>query len=116
MVRKTLKNKKRAGMWPFSNAANAIAGDDELVKITTGGKDVVCSICDNADFQRRRATFGKSKLYNFSTNLILDDDALLDISVICYFCNNCGNCITVRDPKTTSESAYKNLIVSTNVN
>jgi hypothetical protein len=116
MVRKTLKNnKKKGGMWPFDSVANTLAGDNNLVKISTEGNDILCSICDNANFQRRRATFGKSKLANFGTDLILSDEAadlMGDISVICYFCNNCGNCITVRDPKTTSPGTYTNLIVA----
>jgi len=103
-------------MWPFDSVANTLAGDNNLVKLSTEGNDISCSICDNANFQRRRATFGKSKLANFGTDLILDDEAadiVGDISVICYFCNNCGNCITVRDPKTTSPGTYMNLIKST---
>jgi polyferredoxin len=117
MVRKTLKNnKKKGGIWPFDSISNTLAGDNNLVILSTEGNDVLCSICKNANFQRRRATFGKSKMANFATDIIVDDevaDIVGDISVICYFCNNCGNCITVRDPKTTSPGTYTNLIKST---
>jgi hypothetical protein len=127
MGRKTIKsrtnnNKNNSSKKSKMNGAGlwqTIASDNVLVHINlpTNGNDslIKCSICGHEKFQERKATVGKSKTANFLTNTFLgvnSSDTIEDISIVCYFCNNCGDAIIVRDPKAKHEDNYKNIIVS----
>jgi hypothetical protein len=55
----------------------------------------------------------KSKLQQSMFAFVTDSgnaDALNDISITVYFCNECGNSIMVRDPKIKGDNIYNNLI------
>lgn len=69
---------------------------------------IKCSICSCTTFQERNGTIGKSK----TADIIRVESETNDISVYCYFCNDCGNAIIVRDPKVRTDN-YTKLIKST---
>ena len=119
MKKRTLKNKtKGAGF--FDTFAKTFVADNDLVSISlkNSTNKIKCGICSTEQFQRRRATMNKSKLANTLNDIVLGEDSenFEDISLICYFCNNCGNAIVIRDPKLTTNDTYQNLIVSTKDN
>lgn len=105
---KHLKNntkRSRGGGWLTSNIKGA---DNYLVNLSYGDNPIFCSICKSYNFQLRNATVRKSKLQQG----IVGDSILNEISLNCYFCNNCGNAIIIRDPKTKdySNNNYSNLV------
>jgi hypothetical protein len=109
----TRKKHGRGGGW-FQFAKKLTVADNDLVTISYQTKPLKCTICSNKYFQRRLGTFGKSKLANIGYNMVLGDsaDTFEDISVTCYFCNQCGQAIIVRDPKASTED-YQRIITST---
>jgi len=76
--------------------------------------EIACSLCKNNVFLMRSGTIGKSKLGNIATDAIFGEDAnlIMDISITCYFCSNCGNAIVVRDAKQAG-SEYANIVLPT---
>lgn len=63
----------------------------------------------------RNGTIGKSKLGNLATDIVFGEDAnlVVDISITCYFCSNCGNAIVIRDAKQGHEQVYSNVVAPT---
>ena len=103
------KKRRKGGS---SLLARVLPGDSKLTGIQFNGTPISCAICGTKEFQVRNASFQKSKLQNYLMDLALGESGgpLNDISVTCYFCNHCGNCITVRDPKSPAAGTYTNLI------
>lgn len=116
MRRRTLKNKKK-GAGLFDGITKTMVADNDLVTLTIHDRSIQCLLCSENKFQRRYATLDKSKMANVATDIFLGDDAqsLIDISIKCYFCNNCANAIVVRDSKVTTDNTYQNLIVATKI-
>ena len=102
---KTHTKRSCGGGWLTSNIKGA---DNFLVNISYGDNPISCSICKSYDFQLRNATLRKSKLQQH----LVGNSVLNEISLNCYFCNNCGNAIIIRDPKTKdySHNNYDNLV------
>lgn len=103
------RSKKRGGAMGF-------VADNDLVSIKFTNYDniLLCGLCGNNTFQKRMATFGKSKTAGVLADVFLGSDAntILDISVTCYFCNTCANAIIVRDPKSVTNGVYDRKIIS----
>jgi len=100
---KTIKKRSLGGLFE----------DNDLVNISYNGKMITCNVCAKTVFQKRNASIMKSKLQQSMFAFVTDSnnaDALNDISITIYFCNECGNAITVRDPKIKSDKNYINLI------
>ena len=110
--RKNNTTKKRGG----SMFGYVTGVDNNLVTLSCNDKSIQCSICNNPQFQFRNGTVGKSKTQAVLFSFVSDETKLNDISINCYFCNNCGNAIFVRDPKTsTTDTIYPNVIKYTAV-
>jgi len=108
---KTKKIKKGGLAEPrFKSLQAILPGDSKITGIQCNGKSISCAICNGTEFQARSATFGKSKLQSTLMSMLIISNTLNDISTTCYFCNNCGNCITVREPKLKVPGTYANLI------
>ena len=107
--KKNNRSKKRSGGMGF-------VADNDLVslKFTNYDNVLLCGLCGNNTFQKRMATFGKSKTAGVLADMFLGSDAntVLDISIVCYFCNICANAIIVRDPKSTTKGVYDRKIIS----
>lgn len=109
---KTKKIKKGGLAEPrFKSLQPILPGDSKITGIQCNGNPISCTICGKQEFQARSATFGKSKLQSTLMSMLIISNTLNDISTMCYFCNNCGNCITVRDPKSPVPGTYQNLII-----
>jgi hypothetical protein len=105
--KKTRKNRNEGGGL-FNFLAKTFVSDNKPVSLKSSKGSIKCSICSHTTFQERNGTIGKSK----TADIIRGESETNDISVYCYFCNNCGNAIIVRDPKVTTNN-YKQLITST---
>jgi len=106
-IRRTHSKTKRFKGGSFSS-------DNKITTLSFENNPIVCDVCKNTEFQQRDGTIGKSKTNEFITGAILGDtlSGVNDISIRCYFCNNCGNAIFVRYPMAPSEGVYPKLIKS----
>ena len=78
-------------------------------------RSIKCALCANTVFMMRNGTIGKSKLGNLATDFVFGEDSnlVMDISITCYFCSNCGNAIVIRDAKQGNEQVYSNVVAPT---
>ena len=95
--------KKRTKKTKGGGIFGTLTADNNLVTISTMDKQIKCAICKNDTFQFREGTVGKSKSDTILNDFLFGHEfnGILDISITLYFCNNCGNSIIVRDPKST---------------
>lgn len=109
MKNRTRKNKQKAG-GVFNFFAKTFVSDNYKVSLASPKvPSIICSICSNTSFQQRNGTIGKSK----TADILRGESQTNDMSIYCYFCNDCGNAIIVRDPKVKTTGTYTQLITST---
>jgi len=113
-TRKNHKTMKGAGFFDYFKSTFSIKGDYKFCILNVpNGSDVKCALCAGNIFLRRPGTIGKSITGDIASEFILGDSKdLLDTSIICYFCNNCGNAIVVRD-ELQPGLVYKNVVKPT---
>ena len=106
---KKQNNMKGAGVFDFFKST--FTGDSKYCILNNG--TIKCALCTKNIFMMRNGTIGKSKLGNMANDIVFGEDAnaILDISITCYFCSNCGNAIFIRDEKQKSETVYKNMVM-----
>ena len=114
MKNKTIKIKKQIkGGGVFDFFQSSFTGDNKYCILKNG--IVKCALCANNVFMMRNGTIGKSKLGNVANDIVFGENSnnVMDISITCYFCSNCGNSIIIRDAKQRTESVYTNMVMPT---
>jgi predicted RNA-binding Zn-ribbon protein involved in translation (DUF1610 family) len=109
-TRKNNKSMKGAGVFNFFKST--FTPDSKYCVLNNG--QIACSLCNNTVFLMRNGTIGKSKLGNIATDVVFGEDAnlVMDISITCYFCSNCGNTIVIRDAKQAGQ-VYQHMVMPT---
>ena len=114
MKNKTIKVRKpMKGAGVFGFFKSTFTGDYKYCILNEGS--IKCALCTKNVFMMRNGTIGKSKMGNIATDIVFGEDAndILDISITCYFCSNCGNAIIIRDAIQKTDKLYQNMVKPT---